>query len=84
MNREITLAKHEGFDDAVAANTNHVHAAIGYLATWGLASERFSGKMTLYGDKDGNWHATYRDKQDNVTYNIFGQRNEDGTYGFHS
>jgi len=84
MNREITLAKHEEFDNLTQDDLSPVYAAIGYLATWGLASERFSGKMTLYGDTNGNWHATYRDKQDNVTYNIFGQRNEDGTYGFHS
>lgn len=84
--RELTMAFHEDFSDVTISTTQQVHNAIGYLTTWAINgdSDRYKGKMSLYGDKEGNLHGTYRNVAGDVTYNLFGQRDEKGEYSFHS
>lgn len=64
--------------------TRTVSEAVGYLSTWALnGMGNYAGKLSIYGDKNGDLHATYRNKEGSVTYNIFGQLNEK-EYSFHS
>jgi hypothetical protein len=85
---EISLS--EDFLDAVGGNlrTNkNIDQAIGYLATWAIpqiGSTRYSGKVTIYGDKEGNLNASYRDNKGEIIYSMAAIRNDDGTYSTHS
>lgn len=81
--RQLDLGYSDKFDDVVEGNPQ-VFSTIGILARWGMGAERFSGKVTIYGDHQGNINATYRDKDGNVTYNIFAQLQDDGSYTTHS
>jgi hypothetical protein len=58
-------------------------AALGYLTLWGVANGRYKD-ISIHGDKDGNIRAVYKNEQGEVTYDLLGQRREDGTYSFHS
>lgn len=84
--REVTMKFQEGFNEIAINTIEQVHKAIGYLITWAVNSdsERYKGKMTLFGDDNGDLHAAYHNQQGEVTYTIFGQRDEQGHYTFHS
>lgn len=93
ITRQMEITKHENFDAQEFDNSyardrfsKNSCEAIGYLASWAIAgaSGNYAGKMSLYGDADGGWHATYRNEQGEVTYTIFGELSEDGEYSFHS
>jgi hypothetical protein len=65
--------------------------AIGYLSTWAIggSSDRYQGPCTVYGDRNGDLHGTYRNKAGEPTYAIFGMRDasadgEESRFSFHS
>lgn len=85
MNRTVEMRFHEEFSNAVGETMKASEAAIGYLSMWGINSaERYAGKVSIYGDRTGDLHGTYRNSNSEITYTIFGQRGEDGSYSFHS
>jgi hypothetical protein len=82
--RAVQIHLGDEFLDAVGGLPNKsVGGALGYLACWAIQSERYKS-VVLYGDKDGNIHATYRDGNGEVTYSMFALRAEDGSYSTHS
>lgn len=84
FNRTVEIHLTEEFTNIVANTQHHANNCIGYLSMWAIHSERYSGKLTIYGDKDGCLNATYRNKAGDVTYSMYGLRREDGTYSTHS
>ncbi len=84
--RKIEMTFHENFLFATRIAPAETRAAIGYLAGWAFPSEggRYAGRMSLEGDEEGNVYATYRNPDDDVTYTLFGLRDADGSYSFHS
>ena len=86
MNRTVEMRFHEEFETTAAEKMKEVNAAIGYLSMWAVTSpERYAGKVGIYGDQRGDLHASYRDKDTGeITYTIFAQRGENGSYSFHS
>lgn len=81
--RNITITKHEEFDDVTAQTRDSVNRVIGYLSLWALHNERYRA-VAIYLDKRGEANATYRNDKGEVTYSIFAQRHDDGTYSTHS
>lgn len=57
--------------------------AIGYLATWGLGSERYH-QVRIFANNSDEVNAYYYNKHQEVTYSMGAIRCEDGTYSFHS
>jgi hypothetical protein len=82
--RSVDVAWCDEFTEVTVKTWDEVWKAIGYLSTWGINSDRYGGKVNVYGDPDGNIAACYRNKEDTLTYSLFGLRGEDGTYTFHS
>lgn len=84
--RAITLTLSEEFLNLNAKNDLETFKAIGYLATWAYPNqtEERHCKLDLYGDREGNFQASYKDKDGKQTYFLFGLRRDDGTYSFHS
>lgn len=82
--RTVAVSLSQDFLSVTAENGKDVSEAIGYLTTWAIGSERHSGRVSLYGDRLGNLHANYRNANDDVSYELYGQRGEDGSYSFHS
>lgn len=83
--RDIKYAEHDDFQDATSDLPEAVRvAAIGYLATWGLNSDRYY-RVAIYGNHDGEMTANYYDVSGAMTYQIGAVLNNDGTdYSFHS
>lgn len=90
VERTVTLVKSAGFDDTISRdNVDHreVLKAIGYLAQWAMHCEGEpcrQCKVRIGLAPDGNIYALYRDKDDNITYEIGAILRSDGTYSFHS
>jgi hypothetical protein len=57
--------------------------AIGYLAMWAIGSPRYEN-VTLYVEPDGCIEGRYSTTGGEITYTIFGKRDDDGSYTFHS
>lgn len=84
MSRTIELTLSEEFLTLASLGTLiEKDRAVGYLCNWAIHSERYC-RLTIYGDKEGNLNASYRNAAGEVTYSMFGMRGEDGTYSFHS
>lgn len=84
MGRTVTLTFDDEFQNVVIETIGQVYHTIGYLAMWAISSEQRSGNLTIFGDREGNLHARYRNKAGEVTYEIFGMRDENGEYSTHS
>ena len=85
--RQVTLTKCDGFDDAVSERAQHseVLQAIGYLSQWAMHTD--STKMVKVGIgllPNGDMHALYRDAEGAIVYEIGAILRDGGTYSFHS
>lgn len=84
MTRTISLTLTEDFVNVNVRNRESVNRAIGYLSTRAIIhSERYCS-VTIYGDKNGCLNATYRNGNGEVTYNLYAQLGEDGSFSYHS
>lgn len=41
---------------------------LGQMLTWNVLAEQYGGRMTIFGSKDGNLYATYRNTNHIVTH----------------
>ena len=80
--RKITLIFHEDFQDASDGNWKQVYAAIGYLVSWAITNERYQ-ECKICGCKNGDLSALYMNGN-KLNYEILAQRQEDGSFSFHS
>lgn len=83
MPRTIRLEITEACEEIILDAPAKFNVAIGYLAIWAHKSDSKT-KLSIFGDPNGDLHATYENEQGEVTYTIFGQRGDDGSYSFHS
>jgi hypothetical protein len=81
--RDIVLQFDEEFPVPNGAQDTLLTAAVGYLCMWAVHNDRYC-RLRLYGDRRGDLHARYTNKDGVETYVIFGHRQEDGNYSFHS
>jgi len=79
FSRTVEISLNEEFYNVVG-DTHHANNCIGVLSMWAIISERYSGRLTIYGDKEGQLHATYRNQKGEVTYTMYCQRRADGAY----
>lgn len=80
--RVATIIVEAAFHDAVK-DKRQADACIGYLAMWAHAGDRYHS-VRIYCGATGDISALYKDSLGNITYEIFGQMAEDGSYSTHS
>lgn len=81
--RAIELRLPDEWLNATEKTRKRSQDAVGYLCCWAHASPSYC-KLKLSGDSEGNLHASYSDANGEQTYFIYGQRQSDGFYSFHS
>jgi len=87
VQRQVTLTKCDGFDDAVEARARHseVMKAIGYLSQWAMHKDSTRVVKAAVGLlANGDMHALYRDAEGAIVYEIGAILREGGEYSFHS
>lgn len=87
VQRQVTLTKCDGFDDAVSEKARHseVMKAIGYLSQWAMHKDSTRIVKVAVGLlANGDMHALYRDAEGAIVYEIGAILREGGEYSFHS
>lgn len=59
-----------------------IRDAVGYLVLWAEHSERYCN-VSIYGDSEGNLRGIYKNKNKDITYEIFGTI-DGNDFSFHS
>ncbi len=80
--RKVQITLHEEFHELLA-HEPMAENTLGYLAMWAIYGDRHVS-VAILGDRNGDLHATYLDKDSNISYQIFAQRDDLGGYTFHS
>ncbi len=91
--REVEIKLDPNFINVVGSlYGEHLTRALGYLSMWAIptgeshgdTSGRYTGKVKIYGDRNGDLHAIYHNSKGEATYNIGAVLHDDGHYSTHS